>query len=301
MIRLKSNRSSQIVAVFLVAFFAGCSKQQVTGTAEELIQAGWNDFRLGEYRLAINRFEAVLAQPGLTDEHRYQATFGLANVWNLRQPMPDQDKERSTALYDQVIKDNPDGELAAWSMLAKARMKHLVPVGQDPDYVKVRSAYGHVIKASPSSLAGHEAFIYREATKVLSLEKGPTRQAVEALVGFVEAYPESKFLSLAYDLMSAGYRTLGQAEQQLMFAIKAFEHKEIDPTNPFQDNVFTYWKIATIAEFEAGAFDTARIFYRRIIDEYPNDIKKYSCKVALRRMDDLESKIRSEKRQGSSS
>ena len=49
---------------------------------------------------------------------------------------------------------------------------------------------------------------------------------------------------------------------------------------------------STVAEFEAGDFEAARTFYRRLIDEYPTDIRKYAAQQALRRMDETERALR---------
>jgi len=60
------------------------------------------------------------------------------------------------------------------------------------------------------------------------------------------------------------------------------------------DKAWRYWKLATVAEFEAGDFDLARKFYRLLIEEYPQDIRKYASRQALERMDRIESRMRAE-------
>ncbi len=66
--------------------------------------------------------------------------------------------------------------------------------------------------------------------------------------------------------------------------MRSFETAELDPTNPRQENSYAYWSIATIAEFEVGDFETAREFYRRLMDEYPRDPRRFGAEQALERM-----------------
>ena len=58
------------------------------------------------------------------------------------------------------------------------------------------------------------------------------------------------------------------------------------------------WKTARALGFAPtlalGDFDTARKYYRKLIEEYPTDIRMYGAKQALKRMDEVEGKIRGE-------
>jgi tetratricopeptide (TPR) repeat protein len=208
--------------------------------------------------------------------------------------MPDQDKEKAGALYREIIERAPEGDLAAWGWLGLARMEHLVPVGEDPDYDAVREAYREVVARFPDHPAGQEAFLYLQSTYVAAMDEEQTRSALEALKAFVEHRPDSGFASPCYSLMAACYEILDEPERRLQADLMAYETSEIDPTNPFQDNAWRYWILATVAEFEAGDFDTARRFYRLLIEEYPTETRKYGAEQALERMDALEARLRNE-------
>ena len=253
---------------------------------------GWDLYRFGEFDAAVETFRGALETPAPGDPRRADALFGLATTWNLRTPMVDQDKARAAELYKQTIAADPGSDLAAWSLLALARMQHLVPVGEEPDYDAVRAAYRRVIEAFPEHLAGHEAFIYLQATRVQTLEAEPTRQAAEALERFIAEHPDSGFVSGAWQLLAACYETLGNPERQLEAEIRALETMEADPANPKHENSGRYWRIATIAEFEAGNFELARRYYRRLIEEYPQDIRVYASEQALERMRGVEARLR---------
>jgi len=186
---------------------------------------------------------------------------------------------------------SPKHDLAAWSLLALARLKHIVPVDQDPNAVETRQAYQKCIDRFPDHPAADEAFIYQQSTWVVTAKAEDATKAADALEKFVSQKPNSKFSSPAYHLLSKAYETLRKPDQQLQARIKAMELEEQDPENPENELANAYWNIATIAEFDAGDFATARKYYQRLIDEYPTDIHKYGAKLALQRMDNMEATL----------
>ena len=105
---------------------------------------------------------------------------------------------------------------------------------------------------------------------------------------------ESVFVGTCCSLLANCYTTLDEPEKRLAIEIRALTRMELDPQNPFNDLAWAYWNIATIAEFEVGDFDVAREYYHKLIDEYPTDIRKYGSKLALKRMDDLEARMRAD-------
>lgn len=268
----------------------GCARSGARATdVAEALRAGWQYFRLAEYDLAVRDFESALASAPTGSEEYLQALFGLANVWNLRRP--GEDPARARELYQRILREAPRHDLAAWSDLALARMLHVVPVGQEPDYEKVRAAYRAIIEKYPDHLAAKEATIYLNATLVATLDPALTRQAISNLQAFV-ASGTKEFVQPAWSLMAVGYNTLDMQKERLEAEIRALETTEIDPANPFNEFAWQYWNIATIAEFEVGDFDLARAYYRRLIDEYPSDVRVYPAKEALDRMDRVEAALR---------
>jgi tetratricopeptide (TPR) repeat protein len=269
----------------------GCARREETVDPAQLIAAAWTDYTLAEFDRATTKFEAALTRCETGSDLQLQALYGLATTWNLRRP--GEDTAKATKLYRHIVDSAPAHDLAAWSALALARMKHLVPIGDDPDYRDVRKAYREVMDRYPGHLAAKEAFIYFNATLVSSLDMNEAQEALGQLKEFVKD-PATEFLGTAYSLMAVAYTTLGDQDQRLAMEIRSLENTEVDPTNPFTEFSWQYWNIATIAEFEVGDFETARTYYQKLIAEYPNDIRKYGAKQALERMNALEEKIRKE-------
>ncbi len=283
-----------IFVVLVLGLFlgGGCAEPQMEGTPDEALESAWDYYILGEFEAAIGVFTLVREAISPDDERYTQALYGLATTWNLRRPRNNPDIARE--YYLEVLERDPDSEAAAYSLLALARMKHLVPVGQDPDYDAVRRAYQRVIDQFPDHPAGHEAFIYLQSIYAAMLEPDAARRAVVALRDFMERWPDTGFTSAAWSLKSVCYDTLDEPADKLKAEIMAFKTEEVDPQNPFHDNAWRYWTIAVVAEFDAGDFETARTYYRRLIEEYPTDIRKYSATQALERMDAKEAELRAE-------
>lgn len=282
-----------IATVAVVALLAqiGCRKPAVALDAETPLAAAWDDYILGEFDRAVARFEALRKTQPKGGDLWLHATYGLACTWNLRRP--GESPAKAKALYEELIATAPQHDLAAWSALALARMQHLVPVGEDPDYDAVRRAYREVMRQYPGHLAAQEAFIYWCATLIATMEPGPTKRAIAELEDYVKV-PTNAFVGPAWSLIAVGSQTLGDQERRLHAEEMSLQTTEVDPTNPFTEFAWQYWNLATIAEFEVGDFDTARRYYRKLIEEYPQDIRVFGAKQALRRMDELESRIRSE-------
>lgn len=282
-----------IIFVLLVA--AGCAKREqvaVVATAEEALAKGWENYRLSEFDRASRFFEQAINGAATNSETQLQARFALATTWNLRRP--GEDRVRAEAMYREILSASPSRDLAAWTSLALARMKHLVPVGEEPKMGEVRAAYQKIVDDFPGHLAAKEAFIYKMATFIATLEAQQTRYAVACLAKYVSNPANKEFLQPAWSLMAVGHQTLREPEQRLAAEIRALQTMEIDPSNPNNELGWAYWNIATIAEFDCGNFAVARAYYNKLLKEYPTDIKVYGTKQALKRMDEVEARLRAE-------
>lgn len=284
------TRPILVLLALLPLSLPSCAKKASVEPVSDPIAAGWNEYFLGEWDRAIAVFEAAANASPPGGDLRLKALYGLATTWNLRRPGENLEKARE--LYRQVIAEGPKSDMAAWCLLGLARMEHLVPVGQDPDYDKVLATYQSVMDEFPDHLAAKEAFIYYHSVLVSSLDEAQTRKALKALREYVSNPSEEFFIGPAWSLIAVSCTTLGDPEGRLEAEIRSLETTEVDPTNPFTEFSWQYWNIATIAEFEVGDFETARTYYRKLIAEYPQDIKIYGARQALERMGRLEEKLR---------
>jgi outer membrane protein assembly factor BamD (BamD/ComL family) len=276
-----------LATIALCIALPGCEKPPQADT-KTLLEQGWEQFRAGEFSAAIAAFEAV-AKNASDPSHRPRALYGLATTWAMRRP--GEDLPRAQQLFEQLIREYPTSDLAAWSMLAIARMKHL-SAAPPIDRSDISQSYQRVIDSLPSQPAADEAFLYQQSLAVTSLDPDQTRNALAALRKFIADRPSAPFVAHAWGLVAECCRTLDDAPGQLAARIKGFEAREVDPLNPLSDNSGTYWNIATCAEFDVGDFGTARRFYGLLMQEYPNDQRVYGAELALKRMDDMQRRAR---------
>ena len=284
----------------------GCGKSGDTAeglSVPQLIEQAWTSYRLNEFHDAILQFEAARAAAEPASDEWAMATYGLGIVWDLQRP--GEDPKKATAYFNEVLESAPSSPVAPWVKLALVRQKHLVPVGQEPDYDAVKAGFQAIIDDYPGHLAAKEAFLYLEGIRlsegINSDEPGQleaqSRAAESNLLAYIEAQnaaSNTEFVSPAWSLLTVAYVNLGEQEERLHAEEESFSHVETDPNDPSVEYAWAYWNLATIAEFEVGDFETARLNYRKLIEEYPNDIRVHGCKVALARMDALEAQIRAE-------
>ncbi|MCX7916082.1 MAG: hypothetical protein N3A53_07245, partial [Verrucomicrobiae bacterium] len=83
--------------------------------------------------------------------------------------------------------------------------------------------------------------------------------------------------------------------EQLAALVAQLESLETDPLNPTRDVSALYWQIAAVACFDVGDLVLARAFYERFIREYPTDSRVFFAKQQLRRIDELEARLRRER------
>ena len=264
-----------LLPILLVVALA-CNPAKPARQSGDLVAAGWEYYRLGEFGLAVEAFQQAAA----TATTRVPALFGEAQTWHLRRPDPDPAK--AAALYRQVVELAPQSEYAAWSLLALAWLQ----------VSPVPSEFLAVLERFPNQPAGHEAFLSLQALKLQ--QNGPAiwREVLAALDQFLQQHPQTPYASAAHSLRAHCYQMLHEPVRELAAVRQAWQLEEADPDNPKRNPVGTYWRIATLAEFDVGDFTTAREYYRRLIDEYPAEQRVFLAKQELRHMDEIEAQFR---------
>jgi tetratricopeptide (TPR) repeat protein len=280
------------------AILSGCGANDSAasgGSVAERIDSAWQNYRLNEWSLALRDFESAIAdtEPGGGDWAMCQ--YGIATTWAQRRPGEDPKKARE--MYQELLAKAPQSAMAPWTELALARMIHLVPVGQDPDYPEVRKLYKAIEDKYPGHLAAKEAFMYRMSTLIASLDDDLMEEAAAELEKFVQGESQ-EFVGSSYSLLSVVYNMTGQQEKRLWAEENAFDKTEVDPADPSVEFAWAYWNLACISEFELGDFARARKYYNELMEKYPSDIRIHGCKSALKRMDDIEARIREDIRLG---
>ena len=278
------------IAAMLCTIVGGCRREPQVDPARRMAE-GWSWYRNGDFGPAITAFDDVLARAGQDPALRQRALYGLATTWNLRRP--DEDPERATAYYRETIAANPSNDLAVWSWLALARIRTAPVAGEDVDVKEQVRAYQEVVDRFPFHPAGEEAFLLQQAARVTAVPAtNETRAVSDALELFLKTHPETPWRSAAWRLIGHCCDLLGLKDRRLAAALEEWKAKEVDPLSPNQDLAFTFWRIATLAEFEVGDFAMAREYYGKLIANYPTEQRVFLAKQELKRMDDLEAWVK---------
>jgi len=295
---MQNGRSLNLL-ISIVLFAAGtpgCKKQQVyqSGAPGKSIMAGWEEFQMGEYASAIDTFSAAKNSTPEDDPNHLQAIYGLGVTWNLRRP--GQDNAKAREYYEEILRLAPNDDLAAWSLLRLARLKHLVGMGEVPDYPAVREAYQRVIDQFVFHPAGETAFLFAQATFITRMDRDETMAAEYNLRQFLKTHAETPFLRTALSLLADCYLTLDRPRDQLNVEIQAIESlgKNLSSQNtPWLNSAPAYWRIATVAQYRLGDIRTARKYYDKLVTEYPRDQRSFGAELAIKDIDAMVEEARS--------
>ena len=197
-------------------------------------------------------------------------------------------------MYRQIIARSSHSEYAAWSALALAWLQAVPPGPPLPEIATVAAGFQEALNRFPDHPAGHEAFLALQVLQLQGNTPDRWREVLAALDGFLQAHPTPLYASAIQTLRAHCYRMLDEPAHELAAVRQAWQLESADPLGPKPNPVGTYWRIATISEFDLGDFATAREFYRRLITEYPAEQRVFLAKKELERMDEIEAGIRQE-------
>lgn len=269
-----------------------------------MLKTAWRNCRMEEFDQAQVEFNKVIhtldvqkaAASGESSANlqlRSNALYGLGLVSSLGHhgEAPQTTQRRLQAVIDLV----PHSEMAAWAALALAREAYL-PVRSDApeDAADLQRRYAQIVADYPQSAAAQEAFVYLQALHIQSLADDQLRQSVTAIDGYLLTHPQARFRSSLYTLQQIAYTRLKDHSKSLAAMIKAAATREIDPTNPLQNNTYTYFQIALAAQYDVGDFATARLYYEKFLQEYPKDQRAFTVQMQLQRLDQTEAQLRAE-------
>ncbi len=270
--------------------FPACGSKQTLSAPDQEIREGWKQYRLSEFSSAVQIFQSVQASEPRGSDYHLQALYGEASCWNHRRD--GRDIAKAVADYRAVVEEAPQSPLAAWCALDIVRTRHLAPADQTIDYEKLIRDYADVYRSYQETPAGEEAFLYESSLSLPAAHREQARKILDSVTTFLSTHPKTPFLSQFYGIIAECYRKMDEQDQRIEYMIKALEAREVDPSNPIDDRSTGYWNIAYAAEFEVGNFALARGYYRRLMNEYPQDVRIFGVRKALERMDSIEAALR---------
>lgn len=265
----------------------GCGDRETGASPTETLHEAWADFQLREFDSAWKGFVSVQKATPAADPRHTEAIYGEASCWNLRRE--DRNPVQARRLYQKIVAENPENVFAPWAALDWVRSFHLFAGVAAPDEVFLINEYAKVEREFPGTPAAAEAFLFRSNLRVLKAQVPEELARVAAdLIAFAEANPQSPYLQQVYVELQRVHRLLGEPDKRLAAAFRVLELTEEDPINPHFDVSYNYWTIAQIAQFDVGDFTTARAYYKKFLNDYPNDQRVFTIHHLLEEMDRIE-------------
>jgi tetratricopeptide (TPR) repeat protein len=284
---LSLSRSWLKMGLMILLF---CQGLVALAATEGSLDRAWELSRLGEFNAAIHLFHALQENSEATAEEKLQALYGEAHCWNYRPSGSDGKKAR--ALYAQVMDKAPPGDpLASWSDLESAQSLHFGTPAEARDYAAIARSYLEVSRRYPGTPAGEEGYLSYLTLEQSILNLAPA-DIIQQSEAFIHDHPDSPWISRFYDLMAAGYGKLGQTRKSVECMLLSAKAIKKNTQNLNIDNSTLYWNVGYLAEFELGDLALAREYYGKLIQEYPRDIRVFSAKQALERMNAVEIAVR---------
>jgi len=274
--------------VVLAALLAGClpaSKSRDSHSDADVLAESWVYFRNGEYNKAAAGFDEVMGRTKQGEPEHLQAIYGLACTWSLRRP--GEDTARAAGLYQRILDEAPDDPLASWCALALVRQKITADITGKLSHAEVMELYDGIVRRYPGQPAALEALVCRETARLrMPAPEGGPAKVVPILTEFVQDPKNSAWASVGHLILASAYRALNQPRSEMNALIQSMETWDKDPRSPKKDDrTRNYWQIAVLADFQVKDAETAKKYYRKIIEESPQDKRIYYARIALERLE----------------
>lgn len=236
-----------------------------------------------DIRLTANK----ISPPG---KYYLKAMFGLAGLNWMKKPTPD--KAAAERFFKLIYDMAPKSDTAAWSLLAIARMHHLVRVGETVDRPLVYRKYQDVIDNFKGHAAAEEAFLFQQILQIKTFEDAVLKQSVKDIKAFMAQTNEGvklRFEPGLWELLAACYQLLDMPEEEYHARDMSAKTLLIDPLNPFNDwqESNYYWRAASLAEYGVGNIGEALAYYNTLLSRNPNDRRRYTVEKSKERIEEI--------------
>lgn len=239
------------------------------------LRSVWEDMRMGRWHQAERRLAALRKQadPAVACAVRYAE----GNLWQFR--MPGNDLARARAAYEWVVTQHPQQALAAWSLLALARIPDLNVLRPAP--AEAVPLYRRVMAEYPASDAAQEAALHLGLALWEAEGAAGAAKAVVELEAWLAARPHPLYEAQFHLLLGRLYRyPLADYPAAVKHLSRALELGLLTATQ----RVKTCWTLAQLAERYLQDRDLAVRYYTKFLVEYPRDANAFRAKQALERL-----------------
>ncbi|MBI4976086.1 MAG: tetratricopeptide repeat protein [Spirochaetes bacterium] len=271
--------------------------------ASRLCKSAWTSFSRGFFRGAEKEFLTVV-QGTETDKSQSaslaSALYGLGIIYNFGDRI---DRSKAVQFYERAVAVGGTNDMAAWAMLARARLYEVVPMGQKPDYEAARKEYRAVMARFPNHPAAEEAFLYLSTTYLITYNIDDARKALVEIETYIKNRPTTLYKERLYDILANAYNNITMNLNAKMTIAERMEIRkkgfdigrerlkllEADTKNPVANDIAAMlWTLGTSAELNLGDLPLAKNYLNDLVKRYPYDFRAPLAAIELKRIERIE-------------
>ncbi|MEK6793749.1 MAG: hypothetical protein AABZ39_03160 [Spirochaetota bacterium] len=289
---------TMILVASAMLFIAGCTSavKLTPSEADRFCREGWNTFSRGLFSAAEKNFRTVVTgAPAGSTASIANACYGLGMVYNFGDKI---DRAQAKHFYEKAAQGTND--TTAWALLALARLKEVVPMGQTPDYEGARKGYRDLGARFPGHPAAEEAFLHLMTTYLITYRIEDAKVALAEIEEYLRANPDTPYKERLYDILASAYNNISMnlgagstPAERMAFRTKGLainaerlkilkEYKNYPVAN---DIASTLWNLGFNAAFAVGDLAKARAYLNELITSYPYDFRAPLAAIELKRFD----------------
>ncbi len=246
------------VLLVLIACFAMPALNGKTGPYD--LMQGWNALDRMDWSSATTYFRRAADMAEASPGSRAEALYGLGLSCAYANPPKVED---ALAAFGQITKDYPSADCAGWAALESVLLRGRAA---DLDSVAEAEAILEIARLHPGHAVVHEATL-RAAMSLL--EAGQGNRSATLLQDHLRQYPDNAEAPLMRFLVAYWKMEIdGDYEGALPVLLELAEHNLAEPRR----RAMVMWSIAQIYRLHRNDPQTALLWYRRIVQEFPNEI-----------------------------
>ena len=241
-----------------------------------VLDDAWQQMCYANWPKAQELFEKAKSRAA-DRETEAEALFGLANLWQLREPGSDVSLART--LYGHVVKEFAGTAVAPWALLVLARLADTPEHEKERDVALARQTYEEILAAYPGHYVADEAVLRLGFTYLEKIgDTASEDQGAEMLEKYLAARPQNTLASPQHVILGDFYArrdAYAKAVDHWIAADKAWI--------PLAERGGLYYRIAAAAEHHLKDYLLAAKWYERITTDAGRDNRYYVAKLAAER------------------
>ena len=233
---------------------------------DDSLHKAWREYQFQEWTQAETLFKQVISTHGPSSPAGFDARCGLAMIkqFNTRKPDPAGARED----YSELLQTNPEGE--RYILLTSLYAECAWQTGQTDQADK---AWQSLFDNHPASILTQEALLQRTLLHMRGSNDKETANAIAFLKKTMSSIPQSNkagLIPVFHGLIGDHHLQTGNPKEARQSYMQALEGSSPESMS-YSIYAGRLFQVARISEKDLDDKETAARFYRRLVNETPND------------------------------